>query len=386
MRQGTWTLLVRNTLVMIGVGFFLPILPLFIGHRQGTALVVGAVFASGLLAIAVAQYPAGALADRFGRRPVMVWSMGLYALVFLAYLLPIPVWGLVGIRFAQGLLGGSYAVAATALVADLSDPERRGRAFGMLRTSDWAGLVLGPAIGGLVASLRLDAVFAAGALICAGATALLTLLPRVTRRSGPAPEPPRRPLAILRSLLPFIVLGSAMGYTIGAYDTIWSLYLTRNGATPAVVGLSFTLFSVPLVLLGTSGGAWADRIGHWRAATFTALMYGVFGAAYAFISNVPALVVLSVLEGALVVAGNPALTALVSRSAPATEQGRAQGVFRIGITASQVVGALLGGGLFGIAPAFSFLSIAAFSLLAVAASRLFQPAAVVRSAPVSAQP
>ncbi|TMF89297.1 MAG: MFS transporter [Chloroflexi bacterium] len=386
MRQGTWTLLVGNTLVMIGVGFFLPILPLFIGHRQGTALVVGAVFASGLLAIAVAQYPAGALADRFGRRPVMVWSMGLYALVFLAYLLPIPVWGLVGIRFAQGLLGGSYAVAATALVADLSDPERRGRAFGMLRTSDWAGLVLGPAIGGLVASLRLDAVFAAGALICAGATALLTLLPRVTRRSGPAPEPPRRPLAILRSLLPFIVLGSAMGYTIGAYDTIWSLYLTRNGATPAVVGLSFTLFSVPLVLLGTSGGAWADRIGHWRAATFTALMYGVFGAAYAFISNVPALVVLSVLEGALVVAGNPALTALVSRSAPATEQGRAQGVFRIGITASQVVGALLGGGLFGIAPAFSFLSIAAFSLLAVAASRLFQPAAVVRSAPVSAQP
>jgi len=380
MRQGTWTLLVGNTLVMIGVGFFLPILPLFIGHRQGTALVVGAVFASGLLAIAVAQYPAGALADRFGRRPVMVWSMGLYALVFLAYLLPIPVWGLVGIRFAQGLLGGSYAVAATALVADLSDPERRGRAFGMLRTSDWAGLVLGPAIGGLVASLRLDAVFAAGALICAG------LLPRVTRRSGPAPEPPRRPLAILRSLLPFIVLGSAMGYTIGAYDTIWSLYLTRNGATPAVVGLSFTLFSVPLVLLGTSGGAWADRIGHWRAATFTALMYGVFGAAYAFISNVPALVVLSVLEGALVVAGNPALTALVSRSAPATEQGRAQGVFRIGITASQVVGALLGGGLFGIAPAFSFLSIAAFSLLAVAASRLFQPAAVVRSAPVSAQP
>ena len=386
MRRGTWTLLLGNTLVMIGVGFFLPILPLFIGHRQGTALVVGAVFASGLLAIAVAQYPAGALADRFGRRPVMVWSMGLYALVFLAYLLPIPVWGLVGIRFAQGLLGGSYAVAATALVADLSDPERRGRAFGMLRTSDWAGLVLGPAIGGLVASLRLDAVFAAGALICAGATALLTLLPRVTRRSGPAPEPPRRPLAILRSLLPFIVLGSAMGYTIGAYDTIWSLYLTRNGATPAVVGLSFTLFSVPLVLLGTSGGAWADRIGHWRAATFTALMYGVFGAAYAFISNVPALVVLSVLEGALVVAGNPALTALVSRSAPATEQGRAQGVFRIGITASQVVGALLGGGLFGIAPAFSFLSIAAFSLLAVAASRLFQPAAVVRSAPVSAQP
>jgi len=279
MRQGTWTLLVGNTLVMIGVGFFLPILPLFIGHRQGTALVVGAVFASGLLAIAVAQYPAGALADRFGRRPVMVWSMGLYALVFLAYLLPIPVWGLVGIRFAQGLLGGSYAVAATALVADLSDPERRGRAFGMLRTSDWAGLVLGPAIGGLVASLRLDAVFAAGALICAGATALLTLLPRVTRRSGPAPEPPRRPLAILRSLLPFIVLGSAMGYTIGAYDTVWSLYLTSRGATPFLVGLSFATYALPVVAFAGFAGGLADRLGWVLAGTLSVLAYGLLAIA-----------------------------------------------------------------------------------------------------------
>jgi len=103
LRRGAWTLLAGNTLVMIGVGFFLPILPLYIGHRQGTALVVGAVFASGLLAIAIVQYPAGALADRFGRRPVMVCSLGLYSLVFLAYLAPIPVWALVAIRFAQGL-------------------------------------------------------------------------------------------------------------------------------------------------------------------------------------------------------------------------------------------------------------------------------------------
>jgi len=386
LRRGAWTLLAGNTLVMIGVGFFLPILPLYIGHRQGTALVVGAVFASGLLAIAIVQYPAGALADRVGRRPVMVCSLGLYSLVFLAYLAPIPVWALVAIRFAQGLLGGAYGVAATALVADLSDRDQRGRAFGMLRASDWAGLVLGPAIGGLVASFRLDAVFAFGAVICAGATVLLLRLPRARRPTDASAEPPRPALAILRSVWPFVVLGSAMGYTIGAYDTVWSLYLTRNGATPAVVGLSFTLFSVPLVLLGTSAGGWADRVGHWRAATFTALMYGVFGVAYAFVASVPALVVLSVIEGALVVAGNPALTALVSRSAPAAEQGRAQGVFRIGITASQILGALLAGGLFGVAPTLSFLSIAAISLLAVAASRLVQPGAALRSAPVSAQP
>jgi DHA1 family multidrug resistance protein-like MFS transporter len=386
MRQGTWTLLVGNTLVLIGVGFFLPILPLFVGSRDGSALLVGVVFASGLLAIAVAQYPAGALADRIGRRPVMVWSMGLYAIVFLFYLLPIPAWGLVGVRFLQGLLGGAYAVAATAMVADLSDPAHRGRAFGMLRASDMSGLVLGPALGGLVASFRLDAVFAAGAAVCVGATALLMLLPRVDVREPLGLEPPRRPLAIVRSLLPFIVLGSAMGFTIGAYDTIWSLYMTRQGATPFVVGLSFTLFALPMVLLGTAGGAWADRVGHWRAATWTALLYGAFGVCYAFTTNVPALIVLSVVEGAVVVAGNPALTALVSRSAPGGEQGRAQGVFRMGITASQVLGAVLGGALFGVSPALSFLAIAVVSVLAVAGSRLFQPGPGARSAAVSVHP
>lgn len=385
MRRGAWTLLLGNTLVMIGVGFFLPILPLFVGSRSGSALLVGAVFASGLLAGAVAQYPAGALADRIGRRPVMVWSMGLYSLVFLLYLVPMPAWGLVGVRFLQAFLGGAYGVAATAMVADLSDAAERGRAFGMLRSSDMAGLVMGPAVGGLVASFRLDAVFAVGACVCVAATALLTLLPRIEARAHAGPEPPRRLLAILRSLLPFVILGSAMGYSIGTYDTTWSLYLTRQGATPAVVGLSFTLFALPMVLLGTAGGAWADRFGRWRAATFTALVYGAFGAVYALVANVPALIVLSVVEGALIVAGNPALTALVSRSAAAGEQGRAQGAFRMGITTSQVLGALLGGALFSVAPAFAFLAIAAVSVLAVAGSRLVQPGGV-RSPAVSAQP
>ncbi len=386
MRRGAWTLLLANTLVMIGVGFFLPILPLFVGSRSGSALLVGAVFAAGLLASAVAQYPAGALADRIGRRPVMVWSMGLYSVFFLLYLVPMPAWGLIGVRFVQALLGGAYVVAATAMVADLSDPAQRGRAFGMLRSSDMAGLVLGPAVGGLVASLRLDAVFAVGACACIGATALLTLLPRIEARVHAGPDAPRRPLAILRSLLPFVILGSSMGYTIGTYDTTWSLYLTRQGATPAVVGLSFTLFALPMVLLGTAGGAWADRAGHWRVATVTALLYGAFGAVYGFVTNVPALIVLSVVEGALIVAGNPALTALVSRSAPAGEQGRAQGMFRMGITASQVLGALLGGALFGVSPALAFLAIGVASVLAVAGSRLVQPGAGARSSAVSAQP
>jgi len=115
-------------------------------------------------------------------------------------------------------------------------------------------------------------------------------------------------------------------------------------------------------------------------------MYGVFGVVYALVNNLPALVLLSVLEGALVVAGNPALTALVSRSAPGGEQARALGVFRIGITASQILGALLGGALFGVAPALSFLSIAALAVVAVMASRLFQPSAPERSVTVSAQP
>src|SRR5260370_16209636 len=89
-RRTLWTLYAGNLLTAIGLWFFLPLLPIFITRRGGSSALVGVVFAAGLLANAAVRYPAGWAADRWGARPRILCSMGSYAALFLAHLLPPP--------------------------------------------------------------------------------------------------------------------------------------------------------------------------------------------------------------------------------------------------------------------------------------------------------
>src|ERR1700694_5040059 len=123
-----WTLYAGNLLTSIGLWFFLPLLPIFISRRGGSAALVGAVFAAGLLANAAIRYPAGWAADRWGTRPVILTAMGAYAALSLAYLLPLPLPAFIAVRFLHGAASGAYWPAANGLIAQVTPPNQRGRA------------------------------------------------------------------------------------------------------------------------------------------------------------------------------------------------------------------------------------------------------------------
>src|SRR3984893_1922357 len=122
-RRTVWTLYAGNLLTAIGLWFFLPLLPIFIGRRGGSPALVGAVFAAGLLANALIRYPAGWAADRRGSRPGLLSAMAVYSVVFLAYLLPLPLPAFVAVRFLHGAAAGAYWSAAIGLIAQLT-PEK----------------------------------------------------------------------------------------------------------------------------------------------------------------------------------------------------------------------------------------------------------------------
>src|SRR6266550_5256324 len=228
-RRTLWTLYTGNLFTSIGLWFFLPLLPIFIGRKGGSAALVGAVFAAGLLASAAIRYPAGWAADRFGTRPVMVVAMSAYALLFLAYLIPLPIGAFIVLRFLHGAAAGAFWPAANGLIAEVTPPNQRGRAFGIMQSTNMAGTLLGPAAGGFVALYNLNAVFIISAVASALATVALAMLPNV-RVEAPA-EAPAGPVKIARRLLPLLLLGAGTAYMIGTLDTIWSLYLTHRGAT-----------------------------------------------------------------------------------------------------------------------------------------------------------
>ena len=359
-RRTLWTLYAGNLLTAIGLWFFLPLLPIFIGRRGGSSALVGAVFAAGLLANAAIRYPAGWAADRWGTRPVILASMAAYSLLFLAYLLPLPLPALIAVRFLHGAAAGAYWPAANGLIAEVTAPNQRGRAFGYMQSTMMAGMLIGPAIGGFIALFDLGAVFVVSASVCVVATLALAFLPSV--RAEPILEAPVGALRIVRKLVPLLLLGAGTSYMIGSFDTIWPLYLTGRGANTLAVGLSFVAFALPATLLSAQAGALGDRFGTRRLVVTALLATALFSSLYPFISSVPWLIGLGLIEGAFTISGGPSLIAEVSRTAEPGHQARTQGVFQTVQTLIQIVGALAGGALFALSPTYAFLAIAAVCL------------------------
>jgi MFS family permease len=365
-RRTLWTLYAGNLLTAIGLWFFLPLLPIFITRRGGSSALVGVVFAAGLLANAAIRYPAGWAADRWGTRPVILGAMGAYAALFLAYLLPLPLPAFVVVRLLHGAASGAYWPAANGLIAQVTPPNQRGRAFGYMQSTMMAGMLVGPAIGGFIALFNLSAVFVVSACVCGLAVVALAFLPNV--RAEADLELPFGALRMLRKLVPLILLGAGTSYMIGSFDTIWPLYLTHRGASTLAVGLSFVAFALPATLLSARAGMLGDRFGPRRVVVAALLATAFFSTLYPLVASVPWLIGLGLVEGALTIAGGPSLNAEVSRSAEPGHQARTQGVFQTVQVLVQGVGAIAGGALFALNPTYAFFAIAAVCLLGASAA------------------
>lgn len=381
-RRTLWTLYAINFLNAAGMWFFLPLLPIFLGRKGGSAALVGVVFAAGLVANAVVRYPAGWAADRFGTRTVLVAATVASAGLFLAYMLPVPLAAYVLIRLLHGAAQGAYWPAANGLIAELTPPAVRGRAFGYMQSTNMAGMLLGPAIGGFVALADIRVSFTIAAALQAVAVLALVTLPNV--RVHAAVEIPTRALHIARRLLPLLLLGAGTSYMIGAFDTIWSLYLTSRGATTFAVGLSFVAFALPAMLLSGFAGSLGDRFGPRRFIVAALFFTAFFAGLYPFIASVPWLIGLGLLEGAFTISGLPSTMAEVSRLAEPGQYARTQAVFQTVQTAVQIAGALMGGTLFTVSPVYAFLSITAVCV--AGALTAFAPTSPARRAAVHEAP
>jgi MFS family permease len=365
-KRTLWILYGCNLLASIGFWFFLPLLPIFLSRRGGSAALVGAVFAAGLIGTAAIRYPAGWAADRFGTRTVMLASLAFEAALFLAYLPKLPLLAFIAVRFLHGGAAGAFWPAANGLIAEVAPPNELGRAFGVMQSTNMVGIIIGPAIGGLIALFNLAVVFVVAGIICGLAAVAMLILPNV--RMAPASEAPVGALRIARSLLPLILLGVGTSYMIGTFDTIWSLYMTYRGATTLAVGISFATFGIPALIVSAQAGALGDRFTPRLLVVGALLITAVFSLIYPFVTSVPWLIGLGLIEGAFTISGSPSLIAEVSRQAEPGHQGRTQGVFQTVQNAVQIIGAIAGGALFTLNPTYAFLAISAVCLLGAGTS------------------
>lgn len=170
--RGLKLLCLGQCLQLAGLSLSMPYMALYLNRERGLGMgVVGLFLAMTMLATAFGQAAGGALSDRIGRRPVMVWSLVGRAL--LTFLLAAAVHGhwsvpaIVASHMAGAFAGNLYFPAAHAWIAERWGRHERLEAFGWLRVAANLGWAIGPAVGGFFMAASYGAMFAASAAVCA---------------------------------------------------------------------------------------------------------------------------------------------------------------------------------------------------------------------------
>jgi DHA1 family tetracycline resistance protein-like MFS transporter len=155
---------------VMGWGLIIPVMPDLISELKGIPINEAAADGAWLLSVyALTQFVfapvIGNLSDRYGRRPVLLFSLLGFGIDYIILALaPIYSWLFIG-RIIAGITGASFTTAA-AYIADVSTPETRAKNFGLIGAAFGLGFVIGPALGGLLAGWGIRAPFYAAAALC----------------------------------------------------------------------------------------------------------------------------------------------------------------------------------------------------------------------------
>src|SRR5512145_3032685 len=156
---------------LVGFGIIIPLLPFYAVTFGASPLVVGLLFASFSLSQLIASPILGALSDRWGRRPVLIFSLLGTVVSFAMLAVAQSLAMLFAARIVDGLSGGNITTAR-AYIADVTAESDRARAYGMLGAAFGLGFILGPALGGAFSYISYTAPIWAAAVITLVATAL----------------------------------------------------------------------------------------------------------------------------------------------------------------------------------------------------------------------
>jgi DHA1 family multidrug resistance protein-like MFS transporter len=177
----------------------------------------------------------------------------------------------------------------------------------------------------------------------------------------------RRGLPVMnRALIGALIAAGAFGLIIGVYESCWTLLLEYRDAKSWQIGLSWTLFAVPFVVMSRPAGWLADHFDRRHLAVGgTAVSIG-FCALYPFLHHVGLLLALGSVEAVGTAVALPATQSLLAQSSRLEELGRVQGLFSTSETGAIAVSALVAGVLFGKAPWAPFVAgaVAAGTLIA----------------------
>jgi len=357
----------------MGFSSIFPFLPLYV-KELGTdtnfsiEFLSGLVFASQGVTMMIASPIWGSLADRMGRKLMVVRSMYGAAIITLLMAFVGRAEDLVLLRAIQGTITGTIA-AGSALVAAESPRERTGFALGMIQTALGLGNALGPILGGIIADLLgYHEVFyiTAGLLMTAG----LIVTFGIQETFQPVRKDRSRPRMLDNWKKILSTTGIKAAYALRFISALASTTLVPvaplfvqmllvsstglNTITGLVTGVASTTMTLSAVYLGQVG----DRIGHRKILIWSSVAAVILFILQALVQDVWQLLFLQALVGVTGGGIIPSVSALLTKSSKHGDEGTVFGLDNSITSAARAIGPMIGA---GIAAAlnlrFAFLSI-----------------------------
>jgi MFS family permease len=323
---------------LIGFGIVLPLLPSYGARYTESAALIGALVATDSLLTFLLAPAWGRFSDRVGRRPVLLIGLTGSVAAYLVFGLAGSFVALLASRIISGATGATIHVAQ-AYLADVTPPERRSHAMGLIGAAFGLGFTVGPAIGGIASHFgdALPGLVAAGLAAANLLLAFFTLPETVVRR-----RPDYRPLPLRWASVgsPF----GAMFFSTLAFTAIYvafPLYCQRVlGYERSEVSAFFVLIGViTIVVQGRLVGRLVPRFGERRLIiTGSALMAAGFGSVPLIAGTTAGLAASIVLLTTGFCLVGPSLAGLVSRRTSPVEQGRALGMLQSVGAVARIVG------------------------------------------------
>ncbi|MHB1131198.1 MAG: MFS transporter [Chloroflexota bacterium] len=347
-------------LAALGFALAFPFIPLYVqelgvSDPRAVEWWAGILGFAGGLSMALFAPLWGTLADRYGRKPMLLRAMLGGALLLGSMGLVRSVEELLVLRFFQGALTGTLA-ATTALVAAFVPRRHLGLALGLVQVSVYCGFALGPLVGGLIADAvgyRYTFFLTSIMLALGGATVLFF----VEERFQPLPHAAghggafaglgsvlRQPTFLALTGVVFAIQGSEM-MVIPLLPLYVQGLTPSGGSVPTTVGLILGASAAASALSALILGRWSDRLGYRRLLALCTLGGGLAYLPIAWSVNTTQVLLLQVAVGVFVGGMLPAANALIALAVPRASQGAAFGLTQTAAALAGALGPLAGAAL-----------------------------------------
>lgn len=339
---------------MIGFGLIIPLLPIYGRQLGASGFTLGLLTSLFAITRSITSYPGGLLADKLGRKKLIVTGLFIYTVVMFLFGVATDLYHLLLLRACQGAASGIVWPVAATMVADIVQSKDRGKAMGIFSMMWDAGIAVGPVLGGLLAAAFTIAV---PFFVCSGLALIsaLLVLKRVeeTHTTSEPEELPVTPLEGLSfhrlSLIGICITGFVASFAMGLIHPILSLFGDEViGLNEAAIGIVFGIMGVTRFVVKPPAGSLADNIGRKIVILLGLTINGIFTVGISFSKFFYDMALFSVARAVGLGMTLPSMNALVTSMTTREKRGKVMGLFSTARNLGLVVGPMLGAFAFDI--------------------------------------